>query len=496
MQRTYAYLDYRHQEDEGVASRGSIAMKTAIILVSPGSMGLRFEVHSAPTRHSTATEKWYLKANHPLEASRWIQALHRAMECAKRDLEEQKSIESDAPSHYAPSTSTSTSTKPHRISAGFLRRKGDGSVSNAPESAASSVVDEDGPDTVAGSPAVKEPQLSLRAGSEQDNEPENEISSFAESTEQLPPHSGAFELQGNSLVAQAELATQILGSLAVAPDASPKSVEMKKVVDDTVAGVYHMLSEYVQMVHEREEWWKKKLEREHERQNVWEESLQAVVKEGELLERELRKSVRRRSRIEQSYVTVSSESPTLKRGPSRLLSQGTVVDETGVIVETPRAATGFIAEPVKTPTSVVSLGTARPKSLIVAKPPKTEQDGGNEDEGEDVDTDEEDEFFDAIDSNSLPNLVVNQALTSHAGSLPPEVSTEQYAGYRDLRTRLAITSDDRPPMSLWAVLKNSIGKDLTKISFPVFFNEPTSMLQRMVSNEILYILMKCLTRIP
>jgi len=31
-------------------------------------------------------------------------------------------------------------------------------------------------------------------------------------------------------------------------------------------------------------------------------------------------------------------------------------------------------------------------------------------------------------------------------------------------------------------LKHSIGKDLTRISFPVFFNEPTSMLQRMAED--------------
>jgi Na+-driven multidrug efflux pump len=57
---------------------------------------------------------------------------------------------------------------------------------------------------------------------------------------------------------------------------------------------------------------------------------------------------------------------------------------------------------------------------------------------------------------------------------------EQYAGYANLRTRLKL-SDERPSTSLWSLLKHSIGKDLTKISFPVFFNEPTSMLQRMVS---------------
>ena len=48
-----------------------------------------------------------------------------------------------------------------------------------------------------------------------------------------------------------------------------------------------------------------------------------------------------------------------------------------------------------------------------------------------------------------------------------------------MRSRLGL-SKERPSASLWSVLKHSIGKDLTRISFPVFFNEPTSMLQRMV----------------
>jgi hypothetical protein len=58
---------------------------------------------------------------------------------------------------------------------------------------------------------------------------------------------------------------------------------------------------------------------------------------------------------------------------------------------------------------------------------------------------------------------------------------EPYAGYEQLRARLTLSADERPNTSLWSVLKHSIGKDLTKISLPVSFNEPTSMLQRMVS---------------
>lgn len=39
---------------------------------------------------------------------------------------------------------------------------------------------------------------------------------------------------------------------------------------------------------------------------------------------------------------------------------------------------------------------------------------------------------------------------------------------------------DKPSnsVSLWGILKNCIGKDLSKIPMPVNFNEPISMLQR------------------
>ena len=39
----------------------------------------------------------------------------------------------------------------------------------------------------------------------------------------------------------------------------------------------------------------------------------------------------------------------------------------------------------------------------------------------------------------------------------------------------------RPPkmkFSIWSIIKDSIGKDLTKMSIPVYFNEPLSMLQK------------------
>ncbi|KAG8225810.1 hypothetical protein J437_LFUL005617, partial [Ladona fulva] len=50
----------------------------------------------------------------------------------------------------------------------------------------------------------------------------------------------------------------------------------------------------------------------------------------------------------------------------------------------------------------------------------------------------------------------------------------------DFRQRLPVPMFNRNDFSIWSVLKNCIGKELSKITMPVVFNEPLSFLQRMV----------------
>ena len=58
------------------------------------------------------------------------------------------------------------------------------------------------------------------------------------------------------------------------------------------------------------------------------------------------------------------------------------------------------------------------------------------------------------------------------------LSDATFKGYEDpIRTTLK-KEDDRPKISLWSVLKSLIGKDMTRMTLPVTFNEPTSLLQR------------------
>lgn len=63
------------------------------------------------------------------------------------------------------------------------------------------------------------------------------------------------------------------------------------------------------------------------------------------------------------------------------------------------------------------------------------------------------------------------------------LSEKSYNGYEDgIRKRLKLDEDDRPAISLWAVLKSMVGKDMTRMTLPVTFNEPTSLLQRVAED--------------
>ncbi|OWB63544.1 hypothetical protein B5S29_g4531 [[Candida] boidinii] len=95
-----------------------------------------------------------------------------------------------------------------------------------------------------------------------------------------------------------------------------------------------------------------------------------------------------------------------------------------------------------------------------------------------------------IISQTQSNVLLNDVAVG-SFSLKTDAQKEKYAvlkqensfvGYEDpIRTTLG-KKDDRPSISLWAILKSLIGKDMTRITLPVSFNEPTSLLQRVAED--------------
>jgi len=102
-------------------------------------------------------------------------------------------------------------------------------------------------------------------------------------------------------------------------------------------------------------------------------------------------------------------------------------------------------------------------------------------EADDESDDDDDEFFDAapdhteaatspaaVPASPATNGSVVVASPTSGGALPAPKR----------RTKLPAVMFDRSNVSLWTVIKDFVGKDLSKIAVPVYFNEPLSFLQK------------------
>ncbi|KAG9000932.1 hypothetical protein FRB93_012537 [Tulasnella sp. JGI-2019a] len=531
---------YRHQDDENLAGRGSISMRHAKFKTSTSDR-LRFEVSSTPTRHGSSPQKWYMRANHPVEVARWAQALSRNIEwyAAQSPTSPPQASISDIssitasprprrsgtfsgalPSFMSPGRSSTTgseslsmklsgslhssgaswkSPKKKTIRPFVTRIPGHGqSHSQTSLESKSTVGEESGMD--GGEPFItdKEDAASIQSSSH----------STRSISDKYPPHESDFNLQANSTQTQLELTSQLLASLVVtSPQANgvtttpipARSSEIKSALRDSLTLVESMFSRYTEMVKEREAWYQRKCAREQEKSKMWEDSLGFVVGESEGLERDLlrlreeRRGIRRALRqsmiqptedndatMRQTKKTENSQPPSAPEGPSAtptkerptFLSKETITQGNSLAV--------MVSEP--SPTTDADPGS----SSFIVVPPSAAQAAILECAGAESDDDEDDadEFFDAIDGGNVSMTITAPLVAPNPTDSVMEsmIGSHLYDGYAHPRSRLPISSDNRPPVSLWAVLKGSIGKDLTKISFPVFFNEPTSMLQRMAED--------------
>jgi oxysterol-binding protein 1 len=98
----------------------------------------------------------------------------------------------------------------------------------------------------------------------------------------------------------------------------------------------------------------------------------------------------------------------------------------------------------------------------------------------DFDSDEDEAaFYDALESMSGSIFIQNPV--EKRSQKPPslEETKDEFAEADDEpleRDMLPWLKDPNVKISIWAILKDNIGKDISKISVPVFFNDPTSLL--------------------
>ncbi|EJT99142.1 hypothetical protein DACRYDRAFT_24184 [Dacryopinax primogenitus] len=488
---------YRNQSDYPTSCRGSI--HTSMISVKTSSTDrLRLEITlhppstsglpgtSKPDNTTGTVQHWFLRGEHPGEIARWAQVLRRNVEYytsqsrdgtaggrqASKDVGEAggpflrkgftRSLSITGLSRKVSASGghhDTAAAAPRSSPASGSRSTSSGTV--VPTLGAASDVHRAMSGT---SLSVSGLPTELLAGSESSDA--DAEGAEVEGEESKDPPYAEWEMAAEGMGIQLDALRLALPPLGLPPAQVAALLDGLNALGSLAAG-------WRTQQKAREKWYENELERERQTRNLWEESLAGVVGESERMEQELQVASRRlRSMRNLRASMVGTETgtpavgpviaPTLTAEPEKELPQPPQLLEEPLSLSLPSA--GLMA-PGTTP--------GRPVS-VAARTMTTDEE------------DEDDEFFDAIDSGLLPLTLPSPIANPTA--LPEELERHVlldrvlYAGYEHPRARLPIDDDQRPPVSLWAVLKNSIGKDLTRISFPVFFNEPTSMLQRMAED--------------
>lgn len=524
----------RNQEDELVACRGSIALATARLHASVD--GTRFEVSSAVT---TSVPKIIVKSSERAEVARWIQAIKLNLEFYQKS-KTAKANQTSAVDHsdnrstkssIAPSTTTSSRAigatlnelpaSDQFLNPGLKRTPTGLSGISIPGSVVSSRSrghHQRRPHSPSGN--------STASGDDNGSDGVSNDGSLRQQSE--VPHESDFELGMMNLKAQLELTQQLVESIVTTPaspsqdpslgGSSSRQRQVKEALRSSLSEVSRLAERQNSMSQDREHHFHKVIKREVQARRLWEENLMAVAEQQAKTDRDLAEAARdneKKRRALRQARNVLAEITSSQPGSPRILGQDTPVSPE------PTSNIDFAPALDLSPTAQRSSvrGSLRRQSLslrrqslslnnrnLASRQSMSLQEVNDVVAAMDESEDDDDEFFDAIETGSIPNLrTYDQIVRSderpvtplvapagggqlvaqeqpQVGTIANFLSRQSLDPYNHVRHRLPIDDDKRPSVSLWSILKSSIGKDLTKISFPVSFNECTSMLQRMAED--------------
>jgi oxysterol-binding protein 1 len=412
-------------DDTESACRGSLNMKHAKLKLDHSDKQ-KFEIVS---NSKTGSVRYHLRANHPVEANRWIFALTQAIQAATADS---VSVGGD---DAGPMHSRTTSTSDFRPAAGVrstssldLRPK----VTNLTNSSAASINTEDDSDEYA-----------------------------AEEGEE--PHRWDFEVTAHSAQVQLEILEKLLGSLPQGEQRlrTESGVETP-VIDDPVviikkaaSSLHGTLDELVRMSQTRDAYWRAQLEREKELRRLWEENMETLAEEQEHMEEAMNNAIEQRRLTKRALRAMSIAVQQPDKG-AEYIRRLSISENERPILQKPE-------------------DIAPPEALVAVI---------SESEGED-------EFFDAIGSEAAtlaeepvaPIIVVPPPAKKEITSKEQELQLSTHGYEAPIRTKFEkLDKDNRPKVSLWGILKSMVGKDMTKmvsLCCPMSNVDITCKLQRM-----------------
>ncbi|PQE07160.1 hypothetical protein CJF31_00004803 [Rutstroemia sp. NJR-2017a BVV2] len=491
---------YKHQDDTGSACRGAINMRIAQLNMDPTEK-TKFEIIGK------SSVKYHLKANHEVEAKRWFWALNNSIQWTKDQAkEEEKQLARDAEilrqakeqsGHVGKENSETNGSAPEAVVYPDSRRESIQTTRLLPQASlnrmasqrvtftsnAGSVGDDEETQYGSYNPSFMDEmgRIPSNIGTGPIDGEDYEDYGDGSSEHDAPATKDAFEITAQSARLQLELMGQVNAALQVEQSRNPNllvsdpvATQAVSTYDSAIRNLKGLVGDLLKISKDRDSYWQHRLDQEEHMRRMWEESMAQVAREQEVLmarvgEAEAKRKVTKRALRE---VTRAISRPA-SRGEPASKSQ---VSEALEDVSLNEDGTAPL-------TRVSTSGSLRRKKSFVQSIALS-----------DTDSDDDDEFFDAVDAGEVEISTTMPPLSPHVEPTEDEGENKEekqvvkvegldispsFKGYEQgVRTRLKMDADDRPKISLWGILKSMIGKDMTKMTLPVSFNEPTSLLYR------------------
>ncbi|PNS17276.1 Oxysterol-binding 1 [Sphaceloma murrayae] len=468
---------YKHQDDAGSACRGAINMKVAKLHLDPKDK-LGFEITGK------SSVKYTLKANHHVEAKRWYWALNNAIQYAKDEAKDEQRRANDTGD-----PARSKSLQPDRL----YTSEHDGSLAprghsvapiSSPISAGSvSNLGDDERSAYAHSAVGDDMQPSISRGDNADTvDDEDDYGDDVSSHEARPANRDAFNITAQSARLQLDLLAQVSTALQTTrteqPDLAISDASIENALtsyDTAVKNLRGLFIDLLRISKDHEAYWQYRLDREANVRRLWEESMTRVAREQEELQGKIGESEDKRRKTKRAL-------------REALEAQATASTDT----RTKAPASAEVSQIEEAVANVELNDDGKSADIPVLRKRMTIADYTNNEISDD-ESEIEDEFFDAVDAGHVEVVEDMPASAASVGPVDKTMADQQaekakqieksYAGYENgTRKRLKLDADNRPRVSLWGVLKSMIGKDMTKMTLPVTFNEPTSLLYRVVED--------------
>ncbi|KAF1829486.1 oxysterol binding protein 1 [Decorospora gaudefroyi] len=488
---------YKHQDDTGSACRGAINMRIAKLYMDPQDKQ-RFEIQGK------SSVKYHLKANHQVEAKRWYWALNNAIQWAKDEAREEEKR----------ATQDQEMLKQARMEQ--IRGEGDASSVSSSKMASSrnlapsstlgiplTSLDNTSSRTAVSLPddpaSVYEPSMTGQgldrmashmgtatvAGDDEDDD--DEYGDDTSSHEMKPQSKDAFNITAQSAKLQLDLLTSVSAALQTEKKRSPTlqisdpmMLQALASYESAIGNLKGLVGDLLRISRDRDAYWQYRLDREANVRRMWEESMAKVAKEQEELETRIGESEEKRRKTKKALREALEDYDMSGPGPAvKEDNDDDFADAAEDAEQQQRETASHVALPAHNQ-KVRRKATFADIAADIS----------------DSESEDDEEFFDAVDAGevelvampaSSPAQDVKEKEPPPAyGDLFEQRDTEiatAWAGYEDgPRKKLAMDADDRPKISLWGILKSMIGKDMTKMTLPVSFNEPTSLLQRVAED--------------